>query len=264
MARIKEMFVDDYIVCDIETTGLSAEYDHIIEIAALKVNNGTVTETFSTLVKPPVHISREITALTGINDDMVSDAPDISSAIKDYVAFIGELPLLGHNFNRFDRRFLQKQAEIKNTCLDTLEIARHIRNNASGCSLSALCTSFGIVNDNAHRAVSDCIATDQVYKKLRELYSENGGYIEMAVTCTRTEYQKNISSYCPPNTALDYEMDKDGNIIFFADRYPIGILSGLKKQVFYEYLSDITGVMASRVEVNAKGKYLLGVEISVK
>ncbi|MBQ7783688.1 MAG: 3'-5' exonuclease [Oscillospiraceae bacterium] len=264
MARIKEMFVDDYIVCDLETTGLSADYDHIIEIAALKVNGGKVIETFSTLVKPPVRISKDITALTGISDDMVKNAPDISLAIKDYLAFIGDFPLLGHNFIRFDLRFLQKQTHIKNRCLDTLELARHIRNDASGCSLAALCSSFGIVNDNAHRAVSDCLATDAVYKKLRELYYEQGGYLEMAVACTRAEYQKNIHSHCPCDTELNYKSDEKGNIIFYAGRYPVGILSGGKLQQFCNHIPDIIGVKASRVELNVKGKYLLGVEVLVK
>ena len=167
MAVFKEFIRDSYVVVDLETTGLSPFYDKIIEIAAVKVTDGKPAETFSTLVDPKTRISSEITALTGISNDMVKDAPDISKAMPEFLKFAGDSALLGHNIIRFDLRFLQNYAPMENYCIDTLNLAQHLKANFGGFSLTALCGHYGVINDNAHRALSDCLATHGVYQKLR-------------------------------------------------------------------------------------------------
>ena len=119
---------NSYIALDLETTGLEARLDKITEIAALRVVDGRVEERFVTLVNPGRQLGERITALTGITDDMVKDAPVIEDTIGDVVRFCGNLPLLGHNI-LFDYAFLKRAAvnsglDFEREGIDTLGICR--------------------------------------------------------------------------------------------------------------------------------------------
>lgn len=101
-------YVPDYVVFDLETTGLSPNTDEIIEISAVKAEGGKVKETFSTLVNPGRPIPREASMVNGITDDMVAGAPKLPEAIKEFSEFIGKQVLVGHNIRSFDLKFLSK------------------------------------------------------------------------------------------------------------------------------------------------------------
>ena len=101
--------LNSYVALDIETTGLNPAKDSIIEVGAIRIENGTSTDMFSTLVNPGYHIPDRITDITGIDDDMVKDAPAIDSLIERIVGITEGLPLLGHNII-FDYSFIKKAA----------------------------------------------------------------------------------------------------------------------------------------------------------
>ena len=101
-------YVPDYVVFDLETTGTNVHEDSIIEISALKAEGGIVTDTFSTLVNPQCPIPYYATQVNGITDEMVAEAPLLKEALPEFLDFIGDSVLVGHNIHTFDLRFLAK------------------------------------------------------------------------------------------------------------------------------------------------------------
>lgn len=167
-----ETFVDDFTIIDLETTGFSPKDDKIIELSAIKVRNNEEIETYTTLINPGMHIPSKITNLTSITDDMVADAPKIEDAIQQFVDFIGNDIVVGHNVN-FDINFVyDRYLEVSgktfsNEFIDTLYIARKALPELEHHRLSDLAEHYGIINENAHRSLSDCQATHEVYNALR-------------------------------------------------------------------------------------------------
>ena len=159
----------DYVLFDLETTGLSPQNDAIIEISALKVSDGEVVDEYSTLVNPCRHIPYSASSVNGIMDDMVEDAPTIDVALKDFISFIGDNILVGHNINRFDMGFIQRDATnflgkpITNECIDTLILSRRYLPDIPSHSLGALADHYGISYEGAHRALADCHINKKVY-----------------------------------------------------------------------------------------------------
>lgn len=168
--------IKSYVVFDLETTGLRAETDEIIEIGALKVVDGKVTERFAEFVKPKAPISPMITNITGITNDMVANARNTMDIIQDFVEFCEEFVLVGHNI-MFDYKFMKKYAEMyelpfQKLGIDTLKIARKMHKDLESKSLSTLCTYYGITNQAAHRAYHDALATAKLYHMLAHQFEQ--------------------------------------------------------------------------------------------
>ena len=166
----KNVVKNSFIVFDIETTGLHAGNDEIIELAAIKIDdiNSSTHRTFNALIKPKKSIPANITKLTGITNDMVSNADDINIVLKDFCEFIEDYTLVGHNID-FDVKFVNNKAnkakiEFKNKKLiDTLPLARKAFPDLSNHKLSTLVKHIGIDVDRSHRAFDDVKATLFVY-----------------------------------------------------------------------------------------------------
>ncbi|MBR5975740.1 MAG: topoisomerase DNA-binding C4 zinc finger domain-containing protein [Clostridiales bacterium] len=171
--RNRKTFVEDYVVFDLETTGLSSNYDQVVEISGVKVRNHEVVEEFSSLVNPGRHIPEVATDVNGITDDMVREAPEFRQVLQDFSAFAGELVLVGHNIHRFDLPFLYRDAQnywgrtIGNDYVDTLQMAKICLPGRKGYGLGSLAQNYGISTVGAHRALADCHMTQKVYEKLR-------------------------------------------------------------------------------------------------
>lgn len=162
--------IKDYVAFDLETTGLDADNDSIIEIGALKVVNGKVCERFIEFVKPQKRISPKITVITGITNEMVANARPTKDIIRDFVSFCEGYILLGHNI-MFDYKFMKQHAlrfgyTFEKQGLDTLKIARKTLSQLESKSLGALCEYYCITNQAAHRAYHDALATAKVYHML--------------------------------------------------------------------------------------------------
>ncbi|MBP5432495.1 3'-5' exonuclease [Ruminococcus sp.] len=173
-------FPEDYCVVDIETTGLNPAENEIIEIAAVRYRGGKKGAVFSTLIKPEHRISSFITELTGIDNDMVSEAPCISEAIKDFYEFAGNDMLMGYNVN-FDINFLYDNLLrchgifLENDFIDILRFARRVLPLLPDRRQTTVAAHYGISITGAHRAEKDCEICNACYLFLRdEMRSQNG------------------------------------------------------------------------------------------
>ncbi|WP_051530658.1 PolC-type DNA polymerase III [Ruminococcus flavefaciens] len=166
-------FPEDYCVVDIETTGLSPEECEIIEIAAVRYRNGEKSAVFSTFVKPCNAISAFITQLTGITNEMVAEAPDISEAIKAFYEFAGDDMLMGYNVN-FDINFLYDNLlrchgiYLENDFVDVLRFARKVLPLMPDRKQTSVAAHYGINITGAHRAEKDCEICNACYIHLRD------------------------------------------------------------------------------------------------
>ncbi|WP_290776305.1 3'-5' exonuclease [Anaerofustis sp.] len=181
----KEMFdfPIDYCVIDIETTGLDPNENEIIEIGAIKVRNKEIISEYQTLVKPEKDtLSEKITDITGITSDMIKDKRTIKEVVPEFDDFIKGEILLGHNVN-FDINFLYDNYErksnlhISNDYVDLLKISRKISPEFENHKLETLLKKFDIKQNQAHRAVSDCIDAYNCFEKYRNIILEQYGDI---------------------------------------------------------------------------------------
>ncbi|HMN12658.1 MAG TPA: helicase C-terminal domain-containing protein [Bellilinea sp.] len=161
------------VAIDLETTGLDASKDAIIEIGAVKFNGARGEKQWSTLINPQRPIPSLITQLTGITNEMVRNAPPISAVLQDLESFVGEAPILGHNV-QFDLGFLRRQKLFRwNETIDTYDLAAVLMPSASRYNLGSLGQLLGILIPNSHRALDDASLTHAVYvemlKKAREV-----------------------------------------------------------------------------------------------
>jgi len=155
-----------YVALDLETTGLDADRDAIIEVGAVKFRDDDVLETFSTFVNPGRRIPLAITDLTGIRDDDVANAPSVHDVISRLVRFVGKWPIVGHSIP-FDMAFLHRQSQLfDNELLDTFELASVLLPHAERYSLVALAHLLEIDMGRAHRALDDAQATYRVFRTL--------------------------------------------------------------------------------------------------
>lgn len=174
-------FDDEFIVFDIETTGLSRVRDRVTEIGAVRVKNGEVLDVFSSFVNPGMPIPPNITELTGITDEMVKDADGMDKVLPRFLDFIGDRMLVAHNAN-FDVGFMRAAAEelklpFTNSYIDTVPLARYIVPELSKYKLDTLAEFFGVGDFNHHRAYDDAETLARVFysmvKRLRDAGQSN-------------------------------------------------------------------------------------------
>lgn len=183
-------FPNDYVVIDIETTGLSSQSDYIIELSALKINSGTVTDEFSTLIKPDdmscedadgncCYINSFITGLTGITNEMLEEAPYLDVVLPAFLDFIGDNIIVGQNVN-FDINFLYDEIkrildiELHNDFCDLLRISRLLLPELRDHKLGSIAKYFEITPDGQHRAADDCVTTFKCFEACRVYFRKYG------------------------------------------------------------------------------------------
>lgn len=176
LSRSKNLlkFVDDYVLVDIETTGLSPINDEIIEIGAIKVENNLIVDSFNQLIKIDRNLPPFITNLTGITNEMLETGKLPTNVYNEFISFVGENVIIGHNVN-FDLGFLKNKCKkyinynLTNDHIDTLYLARKLVPNSINYKLGTLAKLFHISYEGAHRGLKDVEITYEVYNKLREL-----------------------------------------------------------------------------------------------
>ena len=171
-------FNTDFVVFDIETTGFSPVNNRIIEIGAVKVSAGQITDRFSAFVNPDVPIPFEIEKLTGINDSMVMDAPFIETVLPQFLEFCKDAVLVAHNAG-FDMSFIKENAlrqgiSRKFTYVDTVGMARILLPHQAKHTLDAVAKTMGVSLENHHRAVDDAEATAEIFVKFIPMLKEAG------------------------------------------------------------------------------------------
>ena len=181
----------DYVVFDLETTGLSPETDKIIEISAVRVKGGKVEKSFSTLVNPGRRIPTAASKVNGITDAMVADAPVLKDALEQFLLFIEKDILVGHNIHSFDMKFLNHameelyKRELGNDYIDTLFMARSCMKELAHHRLVDLAAYFHISTEGAHRALNDCMMNQKCYEEMGRRMGMAGDDPKVQEKCPR-------------------------------------------------------------------------------
>lgn len=162
-----------YVVFDIESTGLNFDLDKITEIGAVKIVNGVIRETFSTLINPQVQIRAETIALNGIDNELVKNSPLVKDVLPDFFKFCDGSEIVAHNID-FDIKFIKYNADkigyyFYHTQHDTLKIARKNIKGLSNYKLDTLCEHFSIELKDHHRAWHDALATAHLFIELMKV-----------------------------------------------------------------------------------------------
>lgn len=163
---------ENYTVIDIETTGLSPAMNEIIQLSALKIKNDRIVDSFTSFVKPNGRISSFISSLTGITNDMVSAAPQIKDVLNDYVDFIGQDIIVGHNVH-FDINFIHSKRikyfnkGLSNNYVDTCKMSRKIC-PISSHKLDSVARYYNVDSTGHHRADNDCKMTFEIYNRMKK------------------------------------------------------------------------------------------------
>ena len=257
-------FPNDYTVIDTETTGFDLVYNSIIEVAAVRVRNGKVQDTFSSLIKPPkcyyilengeeiayYYVDDHITKLTGITNEMLEEAPDAAEVLPKFVEFIGDDILVAHNAN-FDINFLYETMSkvigqpLKNDFIDTMRISRKLfpaSEHHRSCDLAQNC---GVPYENAHRALNDSMITHSCFEKMREIVSS---------TYESQEYFANLFMHRGGRKKLDSssivaeKADFDEDHPFYHKTVVFtGALDGIPRREAMQSVVDVGGYVADNV-----------------
>ncbi len=218
-------FNDEFIVFDLETTGLSVLTSEIIEIGAVKIQGGKVIETFNEYVKPTVSIPENITELTGIDDSMVENAESVDKVLKRFLDFVGDRLLIAHNAN-FDVSFIRKAAKdceykFTNPYLDTVTLSRFLNSDLKSHKLDAVAKYYDLGEFNHHRASDDAEMLSEIFFKMLEKMDRLGIH-------SFEELQRDMSENANPLTIKPYHQ-----VILVKN--PTG-LKNLYKLISYSYL----------------------------
>lgn len=217
--KAQQSVICDFTAIDTETTGLNPKSDRMIEVGAVKVRNGKITERFESLINPGRKLEERIIQLTGITQEDLEHAPSIEEVLPDLLSFVGDDVLLGHKI-MFDYSFIKKAAvnqhfAFEKKGIDTLKLARRFLPELESKRLTSLCEYYGIKYD-AHRAASDAMAATELYFKLSKQFPDEDAYepVQLIYKVKRespiTEKQKERLYKLTEKhkIEIDYEIDK--------------------------------------------------------
>lgn len=247
-------FPSTYTVLDIETTGLDPRYCEIIEISAMKYSSGQNIGTFSTLVKPSEPIDEYITSLTGITNDMLKSAPDISETMQKFYNFVGSDLIVGYNVN-FDINFLYdnllncRSLILSNSFIDVMRIARKILPGLKNHKQTTVADHYGISTAGAHRAAVDCEICNAIFEKLQTDILATGQSLEdFKLSSKRSElHAKDIST---ENISFDTSHPLFGKVCVFT-----GTLEKMSRKDAMQLVVDLGGSVGDNV--TKKTNYLI-------
>ena len=243
--------IDNYCVLDLETTGLSPNYDSIIEIGIIKVKENKIIDKYNSLINPGFLINEYITSITGITNEMLKGKPKIIDLKKEVLNFIGNDVLVGHNIS-FDVSFLQKgfNEELKNQYSDTLQFCRTRFKELSHHRLTDM-SNYLEISRNEHRSMSDCLCTKELYDFIKEKMKNNGLEIN-DIFAKRNYSSKNIDIHAikPDNI----EIDEDN---FFYNKHCVftGKLEKMIRKDAMQLVVNVGGILDN--SVTKKTNYLI-------
>ncbi len=233
----------DYVCIDLETTGLEFEFDDIIEMSAARVSNGEIIEVFSELVNPGRPVGSFITDLTGITDDMLSGACDISDVLPRFLAFCGDRILVGHNAY-FDMRFVSSAADLlglsfTNDYIDTLRIARKVFPEKSHHRLFEVSEYCGVTISTAHRAEADVRTTVACFEAMKKRILSDMTESDFVASFKRhrISYSVVIKGVVPKTDEFDETHPLFGKYVVFT-----GALSRMTRLAASQLVADVGGI----------------------
>ena len=227
-------FDEEYVAFDLETTGLYPRFDKIIEVGAVIMKGGQEIRRYQTFVDPCCRLTREISELTGITDDMLYGAPKIESVLPELLDFIGDRPLVAHNA-RFDLCFITRECERQGfehrfTAIDTLILSQNLLPHLNKYKLDVVAKEFQLGDFNHHRAADDAVICGQIMEKLfdrlRDLGLSRIRQINEAMIPYRMKYRQDsrhaqhIILFAKNQLGLRnlYHLISDSNLKYFKQR----------------------------------------------
>lgn len=243
---------NDYVVVDLETTGLDYQWDDIIEIAAVRFKDGEECDRYEQLVSIDCELPGFITALTGITDEMLQGCPSIDQAIKDFSAFLGSDVIIGHNVN-FDVRFLSVAykkflgLELANPYIDTMRIARKVLPDLEHHRLKDLAARYKVAYKGAHRSGVDCDITNTCYRNMRESILSQETEKEFQDRFIRQHYSAKVNAKNIQATTDDFDPDHplyQKTVVF------TGALSQMSRAEAMQIVANCGGICANGVTKN--------------
>lgn len=201
--------IDNYVVIDLETTGLDPQIDSIIELASIRVENNEVVDSFSSLINPGFEIDDFITELTGITNDMLTDAPRLEDVLPPFMDFVGSSIVVGHNVN-FDINFLYDACDdhfhhgFPNDYIDTMRLSRRLYPDYRHHRLCDLLDRFSIIPDGQHRALADVLSTHQCYQYMKHYIAENNIHFDISYSFLSSQ---KISAKTISTTRTDFNTE---------------------------------------------------------
>lgn len=235
----------DYCCIDIETTGYMPAYDEIIEFCGVKVRDGNMVETYSTLIKPANPIDDFVTELTGITNEMLEGQPSIEDVASKIYDFLTNEILLGHNVH-FDINFLYDtfydilNKPLSNNFVDLLRFSRRLFKDFENHKLITVAEALGIIPETWHRAEADCKTTIRCYEKCRSHVHENNIDI---TTLFRKGKRKSTSKSKLRATSIvsetsDFDVDHPlyGKVCVFT-----GVLEKMVRREAMQYVVNLGG-----------------------
>lgn len=254
-------FPDSYCVVDIETSGLSPSYDDIIEISAIKISNNTIIDIFSSLLKPDCassdnnYIDQFITDLTGITNEMLSEAPDTSVIIEKFSSFVCDSVIVAHNAH-FDINFLYDNfmnylnRPLTNNFIDTMRLFKRIHKELEHHRLSDMASFYNIEYTGAHRSLRDCEITQNCFCKMKEefisLYGDADSFVKSYNSGTKTK-AKDIHS-----TVTEFD---ESNLIYGKVVVFTGTLEKMTRKEAMQIVANLGGINGDGV--TKKTNYLI-------
>lgn len=249
--------LSDYIVFDIETTGLDSSYDEVIEIGAIKVKNNKTVSKFNSLVKPKNEIDEYITELTGITNEMVKDAPTIEEVLPDFMDYIGNDILIGHNVNFdinfiYDNLYRNKLDVLTNDFIDIMRISRKLLPELPHHRLIDLAKYFKIDSTNNHRSLKDCEITMNVYENLKEIALQKYDNVDEFKNAFKKHKKEGLRAKDIVSTNTDFDVDN-----LFYDKYVAitGTLEKMQRKEAMQIIVDLGGHCEDNV--TKKTNYLI-------
>lgn len=236
----------DYVVIDLETTGLSSRWDEIIELAAVRVRGGVPVDLYQQIVKPQRQISEFITSLTGITNEMVADAPRVWDVLKTYLDFIGDDFIVGHNVG-FDVGFIHRASGIylnlpfQNNYINTIRVARKAYPGLGSYKLDVLCELLEIDGTNHHRALADCEQTFALFEKMRSCFHSADELRGLFVAHRNGVYKgASFDARLISSTVPDEEMDHD-HVLYGKNVVFTGKLERLARKDAMQLVANLGG-----------------------
>lgn len=185
--------LNDYVVIDLEMTGLDVKTDKILEVAAVRVRDGVETAFFSAIINPQVPLSEKVIELTGITQKDADDGAPQDKTVREFLEFLGEDVVVGQNVI-FDYSFLKQWAvnhkmNLEKQAVDTLKLARLFLPEEQKKDLASLCQYFGIKRENAHRALDDARETAEIFERLKAEFGEHTECFKPKLLCYKVKKQ---------------------------------------------------------------------------
>ena len=243
--------LSNYVVVDLETTGFDASYDNIIEIAAIRVENGLIVDDFQSLVHCH-YVDDFITELTGITEVMLSTAPPLSEVLPLFIDFVGDSVVVAHNAN-FDINFIYDNCinvlgvAFGNDFIDTMRASRRLFKEHSSHTLESIVERFGINGNIEHRAMSDALKTYECYEFMRKYAADNN--IDFASLYPQRNDTR-ATDISTSNTEFNENSPIFGKMFVFT-----GILEKMTRKEAMQIVVDVGGKCADNI--NKKTNYLV-------